>query len=279
MTNSNSKEGWPKWRARLHEIIYEADSKLGRRFDFTLFWLIILSVIVVMLESVESLKALYGTYFLVIEWALTIFFTFEYIARILTVKKPKGYILSFFGMVDLLSILPTYILFFGVGTHSLMIIRTLRLLRIFRVLKLVKFIKEASVLGNAMRASRHKIGVFLLALMTIVMIMGTIMYLVEPPESGFTSIPESIYWAIVTLTTVGYGDIAPTTVIGKMFASLIMIMGYAIIAVPTGIVSNELVNASKPVRTNTQSCPSCSLEGHDDDAKFCKYCGEPLDHY
>jgi voltage-gated potassium channel len=277
MSKYHFKENWPSWRGKLHEVIFEADTKMGRRFDFTLFWLIIVSVIVVMLESVESLKLKYGFYFLVIEWGLTIFFTLEYIARILTVKKPKGYILSFFGMVDLLSILPTYILFFGVGTHSLMIIRTLRLLRIFRVLKLVKFLKEASMLGRAMKSSRHKISVFLLALMSIVMIMGTIMYLIEPPESGFTSIPESIYWAIVTLTTVGYGDIAPTTVIGKMFASLIMILGYAIIAVPTGIVTNELSIQSKAVRTNTQACPSCSLEGHDDDARYCKFCGESMD--
>lgn len=276
VTNGSFKESWPKWRSRLHEIIFEADTKMGKRFDFLLFWLIIISVIVVMLESVPSLKEKYGQYFLVVEWAVTIFFTLEYIARILTVKKPRGYIFSFFGIVDLLSILPTYILFFGIGVHSLMIIRTLRLLRIFRVLKLVKFLKEASLLGRALRASRHKIAVFLMVLLSIVMIMGTIMYLIEPPEAGFTSIPESIYWAIVTLTTVGYGDIHPTTVLGKLFASIIMILGYAIIAVPTGIVTAELSRDGGPERTNTQACPSCSLEGHADDAKYCKYCGESL---
>ena len=270
------KENWPGWRSKLHEVIYEADTKVGRRFDFVLFWLIVVSVVVVMLESVESLSAKYHTYFVVIEWAVTVFFTLEYAARIMTVRKPKGYIFSFFGMVDLLSILPTYILLFGIGTHSLMIIRTLRHLRIFRVLKLVKYVKEASMLGHALKSSRHKISVFLLALLTIVMIVGTIMYLIEPPESGFTSIPESIYWAIVTLTTVGYGDIAPTTVLGKMFASLIMILGYAIIAVPTGIVTQELSKQSKAPRTNTQACLSCSREGHDDDAHYCKFCGEAL---
>lgn len=276
MGNYNFKENWPGWRSDLHEIIFEADTKVGRRFDFVLFWLIVISVITVMLESVESLSANYHSYFIAIEWTVTIFFTFEYIARILTVRKPKGYIFSFFGMVDLLSILPTYILLFGVGTHSLMIIRTLRLLRVFRVLKLVKFLKEAAILGDALKSSRYKIGVFLLALLAIVMILGTIMYLIEPPESGFTSIPESIYWAIVTLTTVGYGDIAPSTVVGKMFASVIMILGYAIIAVPTGIVTQELSTRSSVVRTNTQACLSCSREGHDDDASHCKFCGEAL---
>lgn len=269
-------DNWPRWRAKLHEIIFEADTPRGRRFDFVLFWLIITSVIVVMLESVESLRLQFGFYFDILEWVLTIFFTFEYIARILTVKRPTGYIFSFFGIVDLLSILPTYIAFFMVGAQPLMIIRTLRLLRIFRVLKLVKFLKEASILGAALRASRYKVTVFLLALVSIVIIMGTVMYIIEPQEAGFTSIPESIYWAIVTLTTVGYGDISPTTPLGKAFASLIMILGYAIIAVPTGIVSNEINQEMQKARTNTQACQNCSREGHDDDAEYCKYCGEEL---
>ncbi len=277
MSQESYFNDWPAWRTRIRRIIFEADTPSGKRFDVILLWLIIISVIVVMLESVDSLKEEYGTLFTRTEWILTLFFTFEYIARIITVKKAKGYVFSFFGIVDLLSILPTYLAFFFAGTQSLMIIRTLRLLRIFRVLKLVKFLKEASILAKSLQASRHKIFVFLMTVLMITMIMGTIMYLIEPPEAGFTSIPQCIYWAIVTLTTVGYGDIAPTTVLGKIFASFIMILGYSIIAVPTGIVSAEMVNESNDLkRNNTRSCPACSLEGHDDDADHCKYCGEHL---
>ncbi len=266
---------FPNWRKKIHEVIFEADTPMGKLFDVVLFILIILSIIIVMLESVESFKKSFGTWFYYIELVFTGFFTLEYIARIISLKKPRGYIFSFYGVVDLLSILPTYISIFLPGSHSLMTIRTLRLLRIFRVLKLAQFIKEAASLQRALRASRHKITIFMFSVVSIVVITGTIMYLIEPPESGFTSIPQSIYWSIVTLTTVGYGDIAPTTVLGQFFASLIMIMGYAIIAVPTGIVSAEIAKEAKS--TNTISCPSCSREGHADDARFCKYCGADLE--
>jgi len=264
------------WRRKLHAIIYEADTPSGKWFDIVLFALIILSVIVVMLESVPSIQAEHGKLFTVVEWFLTIFFTFEYIARILTIKKPRHYVLSFFGIVDLLSILPTYLTILIPGSQSLMVIRTLRLLRIFRVLKLFKFIKEAALMSQALKNSRYKITVFLISVLTIATIMGTIMYLIEPPEAGFTSIPKSIYWAIVTLTTVGFGDIAPTTPLGQFFAAVIMILGYSIIAVPTGIVTNELTKAETPIRSNTQACHNCSREGHDDDAMHCKYCGDHL---
>ncbi|NNC82145.1 MAG: ion transporter [Flavobacteriales bacterium] len=273
----NHYSNWPTWRKKVRKIIFEADTPLGKHFDVILFWLIIISVITVMLESVSDLQTRFGTVFTVIEWIVTIFFTIEYIARIISVEHPRKYIFSFFGMVDLLSTLPTYLAVFLGGAQSLMVIRTLRLLRIFRVLKLVKFLKEASLLARSLQASRHKIFVFFVTVVSLVMIMGTIMYLLEPPESGFTSIPQSIYWSIVTLTTVGYGDIAPTTVLGKIFASVIMILGYSIIAVPTGIVSAEMANESRRLqRSNTKACPGCSLEGHDDDAKFCKYCGHDI---
>ncbi|NND94029.1 MAG: ion transporter [Flavobacteriales bacterium] len=268
---------WPNWRKRVRKVIFEADTPLGKHFDVALFWLIIISVVVVMLESVSGLQVKYGRLFTVIEWVVTIFFTIEYVARIISVERPRSYILSFFGIVDLLSILPTYLALFLGGAQSLMVIRTLRLLRIFRVLKLVKFLKEASVLARSLKASRHKIFVFLLTVLTLVVIMGTVMYLLEPPDSGFTSIPQSIYWSIVTLTTVGYGDIAPITVLGKIFASVIMILGYSIIAVPTGIVSAEMANETfRSNRNNTKACAGCSLEGHEDDAKFCKFCGHDL---
>lgn len=264
------------WRRKVHEVIFEADTPMGKLFDVVLFVLIVLSVLVVMLESVEGMKKSFGNWFFYIELIFTGFFTIEYIARIISLKKPKGYILSFYGIVDLLSILPTFISFILPGSQTLMTIRSLRLLRIFRVLKLARFIREAASLQRALRASRHKITIFMFSIVSIVVITGTIMYLIEPAESGFTSIPQSIYWSIVTLTTVGYGDIAPTTVLGQFFASLIMIMGYAIIAVPTGIVSAEIAKEVK--YTNTISCPSCSREGHADDARFCKYCGADLEH-
>ncbi|MDA0972542.1 MAG: ion transporter [Bacteroidetes bacterium] len=274
-TDQEDHKEFPAWRKKVHEVIFEADTPMGKLFDVVLFILIILSVIVVMLESVEDIKKSFGNWFYTIELVFTCFFTIEYVARIISVKKPRGYIFSFYGVVDLLSILPTYISIFLPGSHSLMTIRTLRLLRIFRVLKLAHFMKEAASLQRAFRASRHKITIFMFSVVSIVVITGTIMYLIEPPESGFTSIPQSIYWSIVTLTTVGYGDIAPTTVFGQFFASLIMIMGYAIIAVPTGIMSAEI---AKEVRyTNTTACPSCSREGHADDARFCKYCGADLE--
>ena len=261
------------YKSRLHEIIFEADTLAGKLFDLILLGLIVASITIVMLDSVPSYREQYGERFDTWEWILTGLFSLEYIARILALNKPLKYVFSFYGLVDLLSILPSYLgIFIGGGQSSLSTIRALRLLRIFRILKLGRFLKEASVLQSALLASRAKILVFLFAVLTIVMIMGTVMYLVEGAENGFTSIPRSIYWAIVTLTTVGYGDIAPGTPVGQFLASVLMIMGFAIIAVPTGIVSSELARAK--VNLNTQSCPSCSREGHDDDADHCKYCGE-----
>lgn len=259
------------WQLKLHEIIFEADTPSGKWFDILLLWAIVLSVLAVMLESVESIANVYGTELRIIEWVFTIIFTFEYIARILTVGKPIKYILSFYGIIDLISVVPTYIGIFVSGTHTLSIIRSIRLLRVFRILKLVKFVSEAEMLMKALKASKAKITVFLFAVLSLTFILGTVMYLIESPEAGFTSIPVSIYWAIVTLTTVGYGDIAPQTVLGQTLSSLIMIIGYSIIAVPTGIIGGEI--AKSKTNKNTQACKQCSKEGHDDDAIHCKYCG------
>ncbi len=230
------------WRQRLHEIIYEADSKSGARFDVILFSLIIISVLAVMLESVKSYGEDYARTLYVLEWVFTIFFSLEYIGRIISVKKPLKYIFSFFGIIDLLSILPTYLGLIIPNNHAnFRILRILRLMRIFRVLKLVGFVKEAKFLKNSLIASRSKILVFMFAVFLVVIVMGTLMYIIEQENSqGFDSIPRSIYWAIVTLTTVGYGDISPATPLGQFVASVIMLLGYAIIAVPTGIVSSEM---------------------------------------
>jgi voltage-gated potassium channel len=262
------------WKQKLHEVIFEADTRAGKWFDIALLVLILMSIATVMLESVNSIELLYGEELRLVEWALTILFTLEYIARLISIGKPLKYIFSFYGIIDFISIIPTYLGIFISGTHTLSIIRSIRLLRVFRILKLAQFIGEANVLIKALKASRAKIVVFLFAVLSLTFILGTVMYLIESPESGFTSIPRSIYWAIVTLTTVGYGDITPATVLGQTLASFIMIIGYAIIAVPTGIVGAELSKVD--LGTNTQSCSSCSLEGHDDDAIHCKFCGEKL---
>jgi len=271
------KNDLPPWRKKIHEIIFEADTPAGKLFDVVLLIMISLSVVAVMLESVEPIRLEHGALLNNVEWALTILFTLEYLLRIIAVKRPLKYIFSFYGLVDLISIVPTYLSLFTTGAQTLATVRSLRLLRVFRILKMGRFLKEASTLKYALMAARHKIFVFLLAILTIVTIMGTIMYMVEDPDAGFTSIPRSIYWAIVTLTTVGYGDIAPQTVLGQFFASIIMIMGYAIIAVPTGIVSAEIAKAPGRDQISTQSCSHCSKEGHDKDAEYCKHCGEALD--
>ena len=270
------KSALKPWQHKVHEVIYEADTKAGKAFDIALLVVILMSIAVVMLESVPSLTKTYETEFLVVEWVFTAFFTIEYILRIISISKPLKYIFSFYGIIDLLSIIPTYLGIFVSGSNSFMVIRSLRLLRIFRILKLGSFLKESKVLVDSLKASRHRIIVFLLSILTIVIILGTVMYIVESPEAGFTSIPRSIYWAIVTLTTVGYGDIYPATALGQFIASIVMIMGYAIIAVPTGIVTSELVKNDKEKDLNTQACTSCAKEGHDTDAIFCKYCGVNL---
>ena len=263
-------------KSLLHEIIYEADTPVGKLFDILLLFLILLSVFVVMLDSIDIFHENYRYLFDIIEWIITVVFSIEYALRIMVVKKPFKYISSFFGIIDLLSILPQYLSFFFVGGGSLVALRAMRLLRVFRILKLTRFIGESNFLIRSLQASRAKIGVFLFTVFILSIIFGTIMYLVENGQNGFTSIPESIYWTIVTLTTVGYGDIFPGTTIGKFIASIIMIMGYGIIAVPTGIVSAEMAQKRRRPDTNTQSCPSCAESSHKDNAKFCHSCGNIL---
>lgn len=264
-----------KWKDRLHDIIFEADSPEGKWFDIGLLAAIILSVVVVMLESVTKIKTEHGDLLYIVEWIFTIIFTLEYIARIITIKKHWRYITSFYGIIDLLSILPTYLSLLLVGTQSLIVVRSIRLLRVFRILKMSRFIGEASLLQRALQASREKIIVFLFTVFTSVIILGTLMYLIEGSENGFSSIPISIYWAIVTLTTVGYGDIAPQTVAGQSLAAFIMILGYAIIAVPTGIVTSE-ISHQKKIRENTQHCSNCATYGHEQNANYCKNCGAKM---
>jgi voltage-gated potassium channel len=262
-------------RAQVHEIIFEADTPAGKAFDIALLVLIILSVIAVMLESSPSVAARFGPELRTFEWVITVLFTIEYLLRLYCVGSPARYARSFFGIVDLLAILPTYLSLIIPGAQSLLVIRALRLLRVFRVLKLAQFVGEARELRAALRASARKIIVFLGAVLTIVIIVGSMMYLIEGEDHGFTSIPVSIYWAIVTMTTVGYGDIAPQTPLGKILASAIMIMGYGIIAVPTGIVSVELAGVTKK-RITTRACPECGVGGHDHDAVYCSYCGSKI---
>ena len=273
--NIEEKESLSGWRRKLHEIIFEADTKSGKFFDVALIIAIIISVIVVMLDSVSSLRAEYGRLFTSLEWFFTILFTIEYILRIICVGNPLHYITSFFGIVDLLAILPTYVGLIFPGGHYFVAIRILRVLRVFRVLKIVQYLGAANKLKMALIQSRRKIFVFLFVVFVMVIIFGSIMYVIEGEENGFTSIPKSIYWAIVTLTTVGYGDISPQTPLGQAIASIIMILGYGIIAVPTGIVTTEMARGEfKPV--STQACPNCSREGHETDAVYCKYCGSKL---
>lgn len=263
----------PSFKSRLYEIIFEADTRAGKIFDIVLLSCIVTSVAIVMIESIHTVHEQYGHTLRTMEWFFTIIFTLEFLARLWTVPHKRKYVFSFFGIIDLLSILPTYLAIFFGGVQSLMVIRSLRLLRIFRVFKLSRYIGESQYLIRALKSSQHKIIVFLLTVITSVMIFGTLMYLVEGPAHGFTSIPKSIYWAIVTMTTVGYGDIAPQTPMGQTLASIIMIMGYGLIAVPTGIVSAEMVQMKGREKISTQVCPHCLKEGHDTDAKYCKYCG------
>jgi voltage-gated potassium channel len=263
-------------RGRLHQIVFESDTPAGRAFDLMLIALILMSVLVVSVETVQGLPPAVSRALRSAEWALTIVFTVEYLLRIVAVRRPLAYVTSFFGVVDLLAILPTYVSLILPGTQVLLAVRILRLLRVFRVLKLTRFLTEANVLGRALRASSRKIAVFLLAVSTLVVIVGTLMYVVEGASNGFTSIPVSMYWAVVTLTTVGYGDISPKTPLGQGLASLVMILGYGIIAVPTGIVTAELTSGSRDAPVSGQACPSCGAEGHAIDARFCRRCGATL---
>lgn len=262
-------------REKLHEIIFEADTKIGKLFDIVLIASIIVSVLVVMLDSVKSLNQRYGEIFFVIEWIFTIVFTIEYLLRLYSIGKSFKYALSFFGVIDFLAIIPTYIGLFFPATRYFTVVRILRVLRIFRVLKFVQYLGAAKTLLNALKQSRRKITVFIFTVITLVIILGSMMYIIEGEANGFSSIPRSIYWAIVTLTTVGYGDISPQTPLGQAFAAFIMILGYGIIAIPTGIVTSELTKSDYKV-VSTQSCKECSMEGHDGDAVHCKYCGSKL---
>jgi voltage-gated potassium channel len=261
------------WKHRLHEIIYEADTKEGKLFDVVLLIAIITSIILVMLESVESFDAKYHKTLYIGEWIITILFSLEYILRIVSINKPTKYIFSFFGIIDFLSTIPIYLSFIFVGSQGLIALRALRLLRVFRILKLARYVGASNRLMLALKASRAKIAVFLFFVLIVCIILGTIMYMIEGAENGFTNIPKSIYWAIVTLTTVGFGDIAPQTPLGQLIASIIMILGYSIIAIPTGIVSSEIVNTNASFDTNTQACPSCLKEKHKQKAVFCYNCG------
>lgn len=265
----------PAWRGQIHAIIFEAETPLGKLFDVLLIWAIILSVLTVMLESVSEVARDWGSVLRVAEWIFTVMFTIEYALRISCVGRPSRYIFSFYGIIDLLAILPTYVGVLFPQTRFLLVIRALRLLRIFRVLKLARYVEASGLLTRALRASRIKILVFLYFVLTLVVVIGAVMYVVEGSENGFTSIPRSVYWAIVTLTTVGYGDISPNTPLGQVLASIVMIMGYGIIAVPTGIVTAEMTRGMSR-EVSTASCSSCSLDGHADDAVYCKYCGSKL---
>lgn len=269
----------PELKRKLYVIIFEANSPIGKAFDVALLVAILASVSIVIMESVEDYATRFANFFLYTEWAFTIIFTLEYILRIMITENKRKYIFSFYGIVDLLSILPAYLSLVFTGLHSLIILRSFRLIRVFRIFKLARFIGEASHLSQAIKASRHKITVFIVTVGIIVVIMGTVMYLVEGDEQGFTSIPKSIYWAIVTLTTVGYGDLAPGTVLGQTLASIIMIMGYGIIAVPTGIFTAEWVKVqtSSGKKQSSLICPGCGSSIDDSDAAFCKYCGSELD--
>ena len=263
-------------KSRLYEIVFESDTPAGKTYDIGLLICIVVSVIVVAMESISTLPIQFDRWLYILEWFFTIIFTLDYIARLWIVSRKRQYIFSFFGIIDLLSILPTYLGLFLVGAQSFMVIRSIRLLRIFRIFKLSRYVGEGQNLAQALRSSRPKIIVFLVTISTSVIITGTVMYMVEGPEHGFTSIPKSIYWAIVTMTTVGYGDLAPQTTLGQTLASFIMILGYGIIAVPTGIVSAEMVALKHKEKITSQVCPHCLKEGHDHDAVFCKYCGGTL---
>jgi voltage-gated potassium channel len=275
MGNGRDEELITGWRGKLYTVIFEADTPAGKLFDVLLIVAIILSVIAVMLDSVAGVGVGFGSWLYGLEWLFTVLFTVEYMLRMICIGRPLRYAFSFYGIVDFLSFMPTYVSLLVPGSEYLLVIRVIRILRLFRVLKLVKYIAEASVLWHALKASRHKIVVFLFAVLTLVVVFGSLMYLIEGEENGFTSIPRSVYWAIVTMTTVGYGDISPKTDIGQMIAAVIMVIGYAIIAVPTGIVTSELAFAARR-RIDSRVCPSCSTEGHVVDATFCRDCGEKL---
>lgn len=264
------------WRFKLFKIIYHSDTKLGKWFDILLIVFIIFSVIAVIMDSVSEVHIKYGELLLILEWFFTIVFTIELFLRLICIQRPVRYIFSFFGIVDILSILPTYLSLITVGVQQLLVIRILRILRIFRILKLIQYTHQADVLLSAIKSSRHKIFVFFFFVVTVLVIFGSLMYLIEGPENGFESIPHGIYWAVVTMTTVGYGDIAPHTVMGRTVASFIMLTGFSIIAIPTGIFAAEFDRARKETRKLKRVCETCGLRGHTQSANFCRNCGHHL---
>ena len=271
------------WRQRLYTVVFEADTVAGRRFDQAVIVAILVSVAVVMADSVESLRQRYGAALTAVEWVFTALFTLEYLARLISVRQPMKYATSFFGVIDFLAVLPTYLALFFPGTHLLIDVRVLRLMRVFRIFKLAEYLVEYNSLGRALAASRRKIMVFLSAVLMLVLIMGTVMYVVEGPAHGYTSIPTSIYWAVSTVTTVDFGDIAPKTDLGRFIASIMMLMGWGILAVPTGIVTAEMAAqragmqapAPRPL-TNAKTCRTCYRKNHDVEARFCFQCGAAL---
>lgn len=273
----NVGEALSPWRESLNAIIFGSETPMGRAFDIGLSISIVLSVIVIMLDSVESVQSRYGHIIYIIEWGFTLLFTLEYGLRLISVRRPWLYFRSFFGLVDLISILPSYLILLFPGAQSMLAVRILRLLRVFRILKLSAYMDEAQIMMTALSRSSRKIMVFLYSVFMLVIVFGSLVYVVESREAGFTSIPVSVYWAIVTLTTVGYGDISPHTPLGQMIASSIMIMGYGIIAVPTGIYSAELIRTYTAGKVRNDACPDCGQTGHDYDADYCKYCGHALD--
>ena len=270
------------WRLRWYTVIFEADTRAGRLFDQILIGVILLSIAVVMADSVEAVNHLHGRTFAIVEWGFTLLFTFEYVARLLCVRNPLRYATSFFGIIDLLAVLPTYLALFVPELHTLIDVRVLRLLRVFRVFKLTEYVAEYQSLGSALAASRRKIMVFLSAVLMLVLVMGTVMYVVEGREHGFTSIPTSVYWAISTVTTVGFGDITPKTDLGRLISSFMMLLGWGTLAVPTGIVTSEMaaqrrMGAQEP--TTTRTCHECLREGHAPYANFCFNCAARLPPY
>lgn len=265
----------PSWRTRVHQVIFGAETPAGKLFDIVLIVLIALSVVVVSVETVQGLSPAMRTALRLIEWIMTGFFLVEYVLRLISVRRPWAYATSFFGIVDLVAILPTLVSVFVPGAQALLVVRVIRMLRIFRILKLARFLNEAATLTKALQASSRKIIVFMLSVGTMVVVIGSLMFVVEGPAHGFNSIPHSMYWAVVTLTTVGYGDIAPQTPLGQALASLVMILGYGIIAVPTGIVTAELAQ-SHNIHLKNLACPECNMAGHEADARHCRACGAKL---
>nr|WP_242495022.1 ion transporter [Salinicola tamaricis] len=271
------QSGESSFRKQLFQIIFESDTRAGKTFDIALITLILLSVVVVFVDSVPHLHQHYGEWFLLVEWIFTLIFTLELVLRLYCLERPLRYLKSFYGVLDLLAILPTWLSLFLPGAQSLLVLRILRVLRVFRVLRLMEFVGEGRMLVQALRRSQRKILLFLITVLLIITIFGALIYMIEPPEAGFTSMPRSMYWAIVTLTTVGYGDIAPVTPIGQFISAFMMVLGYSILAVPTGVFSAEVIRSIREERYSDEACPGCGHEGHERDSRYCRLCGTWLD--